>query len=85
MQSENLADRVRRLKGLKEALELELKLAVDELAEVEGRLKAEQSRAMAVEAACRASSFMIVGRGGWLSISEARGCSLRLCKRLRLC
>ena len=58
MLNENLTDRVRWMKSRKEALEAELKLVADELAECEGRLKAEQERAAAVEAACLANKFL---------------------------
>ena len=58
MLNEILTDRVRWMKSRKEALEAELKLVADELAECEGRLKAEQERAAAVEAACRANKFL---------------------------
>lgn len=58
MLNENLTDRVRWMKSRKEALEAELKLVADELAECEGRLKAEQKRAAAVEAACLANKFL---------------------------
>lgn len=49
---------MRRLEDRKEVLELELKLVADELAACEERLKAEQERAAAVEAACRANKFL---------------------------
>ena len=58
MGNANLTDRIRRLQSRKEALEAELKLVADELAECEGWLKAEQERAAAVEAACRANKFL---------------------------
>ena len=58
MGSANLTDRIWRLRSRKEALEAELKLVADELAECEGRLKAEQERAAAVEAACSANKFL---------------------------
>ena len=58
MLKENLTDRVQRMKSRKEALEAELKLVGDELAECEGRLKVEQERAAAVDAACRENKFL---------------------------
>ena len=58
MGNANLTDRIRRLQSRKEALEAELKLVADELAECEERLKAEQERAAAVEAACRENKFL---------------------------
>ena len=58
MENANLTDRIRRLQGRKEVLEAELKLVADELAECEERLKAEQERVAAVEAACCANKFL---------------------------